>query len=220
MSAALQQDDRIYGIWQQPENKWQGQPNSIHNDAVAKKVGMRGGTIPGTVHLDHFRPILTQLSGDRWFRQGSISMFYTYATKNREDVRAIVKKPPQAAGDIQIDAWVETPEGRVVCKGTVAVGKPKDVPYVRSLALENAEPGINRILANMKPGQEMPAREDYIVKEGGEGGALLEPQLMYPALAAFPPDVDTAPADGFFRATRLRLPDGPLTSRVPPPKSR
>src|SRR5690348_7335150 len=56
----------IYGEWQQPVNKWQGLPNSIHTDAVAEKVGMRGGTIPGSVHLGHFRAILDRLFADRW----------------------------------------------------------------------------------------------------------------------------------------------------------
>jgi len=213
--AETTQVDRIIGSWQQPENRWQGQENSIHNDAVAKKVGMRGGTIPGTVHLSHFRPILTELFGERWLREGSISMFYTYATTNREDVRAIVKRPPPGARDVQLDAWVETPEGRTVCKGTVAVGKPKDVPYVRALPLENAAPGATRILAQMKPGQHIPARENYLVKEDGEDGELRDPQLMHRVLSVFPADVQTAPAVGFFGATEIILHDGPIKLGVP-----
>ena len=46
-----------HGTWVQPINRWQEAENSIHNDAVAQSVGMRGGTIPGTVHLrSHFGP--------------------------------------------------------------------------------------------------------------------------------------------------------------------
>src|SRR4051812_11604957 len=65
----------IYGEWQQPVNKWQGLPNSIHTDAVAEKVGMRGGTIPGSVHLGHFRPILDKLFADRWLKTCAVSMY-------------------------------------------------------------------------------------------------------------------------------------------------
>ena len=213
--SALPQDDRILGSWQQPENRWQGQENSIHNDAVAKRVGMRGGTIPGTVHLSHFRPIMDQLFGPRWYGQGSISMFYTYATTNREDVRAIVKKPTTDARDVQLDAWVETPEGRVVCKGTVAAGTPKAVPYVRALAIENAKDGETRILQQMKPSTDIPARENFVVKEGGEKGAVLDPQFMHRALSVFPPNVDTAPAVGFFGATEIVLHNGPIKTGVP-----
>lgn len=210
MSAAAQPDQRIVGAWQQPANLWQGAENSIHTDSVARKVGMRGGTIPGTVHLSHFVPILDQLFADRWLTTGSISMYYTYATTDHEDVRAIVKAPSGKASDVQLDAWVETPEGRTVCKGTVAVGKPDTVSYVRSLPLENAAPGTVRILKAMTPGMEIPAREGYVVKEGGEKAILRDPQFMYRALAVFPPNVVTAPAVGFFGATDIVLHDGPI----------
>src|SRR5215469_4068000 len=103
MSASAQVKDRMTGIWQQPVNLWQGAENSIHNDSVARKVGMRGGTIPGTVHLSHFVPILDELFGDRWLTTGSVSMYYTYATTDREDVRAIVKTPSSKADDVQLD---------------------------------------------------------------------------------------------------------------------
>lgn len=210
MSAAAQSEQRIIGAWQKPVNRWQGAENSIHTDSVARKVGMRGGTIPGTVHLSHFVPILDELFGQRWLKTGSISMYYTYATTDGEDVRAIVKSPPTNAKDVQLDAWVETPEGRVVCKGTVAVGKPGAVSYVRSLPLENAAPGSVRILKGMTPGMEIPPRDGYIVKEGGQNGILHDPQFMYRALAVFPPDVVTAPAVGFFGATEIALRDGPI----------
>ncbi len=205
-------EDRITGAWQQPVNKWQGvAENSIHTDSVAKKVGMRGGTIPGTVHLTHFPPILTELFGERWLKTGSISMYYTYATTDREDVRAIVKRPPAGAKDVQLDAWVENAEGRVVCKGSVAVGKPTTTPYVRSLPLENAPPGAVRILAQMKPGMEIKGRDDYEVKgEKGESGPIKDPQVMYRALQVFPPEVKTAPAVGFFGATEIVLHNGPI----------
>jgi hypothetical protein len=215
MAAADLHDDRITGEWLQPANLWQGQENSIHNDAVARKVGMRGGTIPGTVHLSHFRPILTELFGDRWFRSGSISMFYTYATIDREDVRAIVKRPPAGATEVQLDAWIENRDGRVVCKGTVAAGQPKEKPYVRALELQNAPSGSVRILRDMKSGQEIPARENYVVKEGGENGLLLDPQLVHRALTVFPPEVVTAPAVGFFGATELVFHNGPIRTDVP-----
>ncbi|HEX3920000.1 MAG TPA: hypothetical protein VHW60_21895, partial [Caulobacteraceae bacterium] len=59
-------EEPLRGAWVQPVNRWQAGENSIHNDDVARSVGMRGGTIPGTVHLSHFRPLLDDLFGDRW----------------------------------------------------------------------------------------------------------------------------------------------------------
>src|SRR5215831_14467609 len=214
VTATARSDDRIIGEWQHPVNLWQGAENSIHTDSVARGVGMRGGTIPGTVHLSHFVPILDEVFGDRWLTMGSISMYYTYATTDREDVRAVVKAPPTDTTDVQLDAWVETPEGRTVCKGTVAAGKPTAIPYVRALPLEAAVPRSVRILKAMTPGSEIPAREGYVVKEGGENGIVRDPQFMYRALAVFPPDVVTAPAVGFFGATEIVLHNGPIRAET------
>jgi hypothetical protein len=215
MSAQMKQDDRIVGAWQQPVNRWQGAENSIHTDSVAKKIGMRGGTIPGTVHLTHFQPILRELFGERWLRDGSISMFYTYATIDREDVRAIVKRPPEGATDIQLDAWVETKEGRVVCKGTVSVGRPAEKPYLRALPLESAAPGVPRILRQMTVGMEVPVRENLIVAEGLSDGVVRDPQMMFRTLQVFPADVDTKPAVGFFGGTEIILHNGPIRGETP-----
>ncbi|HEY2177680.1 MAG TPA: hypothetical protein VGH15_03795, partial [Caulobacteraceae bacterium] len=112
------------GAWVRPENRWQDAPNSIHNDDVARAVGMRAGTIPGTVHLDHFRPLMDELFGDRWPIDGAISMYYTFATSHREEVRAVINAPPGRCWDSDaiFPAWIETPEGKTVAKGTVSVG--------------------------------------------------------------------------------------------------
>jgi hypothetical protein len=214
-------EHRIVGAWQQPVNRWQGvAENSIHTDAVARRVGMRGGTIPGTVHLTHFRPILTELFGPRWLKTGSISMFYTFATTDREDVRAVVEEPADRESAVQMAAWVEDKEGRTVCKGSVSVGDLKGVvSYIRSLPLENAPEGAPRILAQMKPGMAIPPVENYLVKDGGEEGELRDPQLIYRSLAVFPPGVVTQPAVGFFGATEIRLHNGPIKVGVPYRKS-
>jgi len=49
---------------------------------------MRGGTIQGTIHLSMFAPLVQKLFGDRWFEQGTLSMYYTFATVDKEEVRA------------------------------------------------------------------------------------------------------------------------------------
>jgi hypothetical protein len=204
----------IYGAWQQPVNKWQGLPNSIHTDAVAEKVGMRGGTIPGSVHLGHFRPILDQLFGERWLKTCAISMYYTFATVDREEVRAVVKAPPQGASDALMDAWVETKEGKVVAKGSLSVGKPQGTPYVSSLPLEQAEPGLNRILSRMKVDAEIPADDNFIMTEG-ENGVVHDPVEMFRALRIVFPDLLNQPVVGFFGASEVVLHDGPIKSGVP-----
>lgn len=219
---AITGQDRIEGAWVAPRNLWQDAPNSIHNDQVARRIGMRGGTIPGTVHLNHFRPILERLAGDRWLRRGGVSMYYTFATTDGEEVRAIVAAPAALAADadVQLDAWVENREGRTVAKGTVGVGAPAATPYVRGLSLEDREAGEVRILKGLSVGMATPARADYRLKAGGDQkGEVRDFAAMHRALRAFPEGVTTAPAVGFFGATEIVLHAGPLRLDTPYRKS-
>lgn len=217
MSAFELADDRLYSEWRQPHNRWAALPNSIHNDEQARKIGMRGGTIPGTVHFNHFRPLIDEVFGQRWHECGSISMYYTYATLDGEDVRAIMKRPPAGTApdaDYHLDAWVETPEGRVVCKGTIGVGRPAAKSYVMALPLENSAPGVTRILAKMAVGDETPERE--VVVEDGEDGFVMDPSPLYGVLnAGFPRAKIALPSVGFFGATDVQVLKGPIRTGVP-----
>ena len=87
---------------------------------------MRGGTIPGTIHLNLFPPLLIRAFGQGWFEQGTLSVFYTYATTDREEVRAVLGVPPAGAKEAQVEARAETPDGHTVLKGTASVGNPKE----------------------------------------------------------------------------------------------
>src|SRR5579863_2897111 len=75
---------------------------SIHDDATASKLGFRGGTVAGSIHLELFPPLLLKAFGQRWFERGTISMYFLNATTDREPVRAFVKEPPHAAADAQV----------------------------------------------------------------------------------------------------------------------
>jgi len=147
MAEAVTKDGRLLSDWQQPVNRWAELPNSIHNDEVATKIGMRGGAIPGTVHLNHFVPLIREIWGRRWYETGAISMFYTFATTHKEDVRAVMGTPG-ADDNVMVEGWVETPEGKTVCKGTLSVGDPGKPDYVASLPLEHAAEDDLRILAD------------------------------------------------------------------------
>jgi len=155
-------DGTVYGGWRQPINVWANLPGSIHNDEVASKIGMRGGTIPGTVHFNLFGPLFFKMWGKKWWEQGTISMYYTYATKHKEDVRAAMKIPEKDALNFTTDAWVETPDGHIVCKGTISIGKT-DEGYVRSLELRSSGPGECRILADLYVGAELDPKEKAVV---------------------------------------------------------
>ena len=222
-------EGRLYGAWRQPINIWSNLPGSIHNDEVAASIGMRGGTIPGTVHLNLFGPLLMNLRGKKWWENGSISMYYTYATKHKEDVRAVIMLPAENKGNVKMDAWVETPNAQVVCKGTVSVGQPGE-GYVRKLELKNSTPGEARILADLTPGTRMPDRDmivrvqdldksletntdplDAYRENSPWGLRVIPPTMLYqPLNVGFPRDCIKQPSVGFFGATEIRVFSGPI----------
>jgi hypothetical protein len=229
-------DGMYYGGWRQPVNVWQGAPGSIHTDEVAQKVGMRGGTIPGTIHLNLFPPVLLEAFGQRWFETGSISMFYAYATLHREEVRVEMPVPPKNQDDVSLEAQVVMKNGTVVAKGTVSVGNPKEPSYIRAIELNNADPDELRILAGLKAEQELPTTDvlmtldtadrvlatitdplNWYTKESPWGEPVVNPSHMYHAmmLTPHPPDGRRIEAVGFFGATEIRNVNGPIKVGVP-----
>jgi hypothetical protein len=225
----------MYGGWRAPVNIWQGAPDSIHTDEVAQKIGMRGGTIPGTIHLNLFPPLLIKLFGQRWFEKGSLSIYYTYATLDREEVRAVLEVPPEGAENVQLRACVETPDGKTVAKGTVDIGNPEEVSYIRKIPLENTPREELRILAKTKLGQELPPQENVVFTQkyldralesitdpidwykGNSpwGPSVLNPSSMYGALMFDLTGDRIGEAVGFFGATELRNVNGPIKVGVP-----
>ena len=158
-------DGYVYGGWREPENIWRSITTSIHDDGVAKNVGMRGGTIPGTIHLSLFPPVLLKIFGDQWFERGSLSLYYTYATIDREKVRAIVAVPPEGANDVQVEARVEMPDGQTVAKGTVSLGDPNEASYLQAIDLKSSDPDELRILSGYKTGYKFKPSEVLVTQE-------------------------------------------------------
>ena len=240
MSEDIQiKDGYVWGGWRKPINIWINLPGSIHNDEVAHKVGMRGGTIPGTIHLNLFPPLLIRAFGQGWFEQGTLSVYYTYATTDREEVRAILGVPPAGAKAAQVEARAETPDGHTVLKGTASVGNPKDPPYLQTVEFKNARPDELRILAGLKAGSDL-AAEDVIISQDSVdksletitdpldwyrgsspwGSAIVPPAVTARAMMIPPTRDDGKPfeapkAVGFYGATELRHIDGPVKVGVP-----
>ena len=225
-------EGHIYGGWRRAVNAAVHMTGSIHEDAVAQKMGMRGGAVVGIVHLNLFPPLLLETFGQRWFEQGSLSIYYTYALVDGEKVRGVIGVSPQGAKDAQVEAWAEDSDNHTVGKGTASVGNPKDISYLQSLEFENAEPEELRILAGLKAGDELPSKEVTITQETVDsaletitdtldwykgdspwGGAIAPPSVMFGALQLGPEK--TPEAVSFFGATELRNVNGPVKVGVP-----
>lgn len=171
-------DGKIFGGWRAPENLVREKTTSIHDDDVAKSVGMRGGTIQGTIHLSMFTPLAQKIFGDRWFEQGTVSMYYTFATIDKEEVRSIIELPPDtteemlpiATKDVQVKAWAELKNGQQIMTGTVSIGSPKEPSYLQAVELKNSKHEDLRILARFKVGDELPSKEILLTQEAANSG--------------------------------------------------
>lgn len=115
--------DVLAGPVRHPRNLEQSIAGSIHADETAQRLGLRGGTVAGSLHMEQFPPLLMHALGEDWWREGGLSLYFRYATTDYEGVQCSCR-PPGAnleSGD-QIDVWMNMEDGRRVAEGTAWVG--------------------------------------------------------------------------------------------------
>ena len=59
----VERNGQLIGPYRRPRNLAQMQKGSIHDDATATKLGFRGGTVAGSIHMEQFPPILLRALG-------------------------------------------------------------------------------------------------------------------------------------------------------------
>jgi hypothetical protein len=136
----------------QARNGAADQKGSIHDDATASKLGFRGGTVAGSVHMDQFPPLLLRIFGPSFFETGALSLYFQNATVDREAVRACAEEP--APGATQIRVYMKRDDGLDVCEGTASLGDPSR-SALRTRDLRGCDPAELRILAALRPGMEL-----------------------------------------------------------------
>ena len=139
------------GDFRAPKNAFLEAQGSIHNDSVASKLGFKGGTVPGSVHMDQFMPMVMNATGPKWFETGDMSLYFTQATVDQERVRAEVEGDgPRLSLRMFNEAEV------LICTGTASTSAPdaeSEVQHrMRDLPLAAHEQ--LRILHNVRIGDE------------------------------------------------------------------
>ena len=136
--------------FRKPRNSAAEVKGSIHDDATASKLGFRGGTVAGSIHMDQFVPGLLALYGDDWFQTGGLSLYFTKATVDAEPVRAAVEGGADRA---RLTMHDET--GAQICEGTASAAPDPLSELSRRLEAQTpAEPGGLRILKDLQVGDE------------------------------------------------------------------
>src|SRR5881394_593625 len=133
-----------------PRNSAAEVKGSIHDDATAARLGFRGGTVAGSIHMDQFVPGLLALYGDGWFETGGLSLYFTKATVDAEPVRATVE-----AGAERARLTMHDETGAQICEGTASPGRDPGSELANRLEAQTpAAPGELRILKDLKVGDE------------------------------------------------------------------
>jgi len=147
------QDDVLIGPLLAPANTARSAgAGSIHDDATAKKLGFRGGTVAGSLHMEQFPPLALNLFGDRWWQTGGLSLYFRYATADLEPVRCFAKQdgPSVAAGKVNV--WIEDDADHLVAEGTMNVGGPDPESPLRLRIRDTPAPTELRILKHVEVG--------------------------------------------------------------------
>ena len=217
----------MYGPWKPSINAAAQVKGSIHDEETAQKVGMRGGAVAGTMHLDLFPPLIVKAFGKRFFEHGCLSIFYTYAMTHGEEVRAVIKVPPKDAQDVQVEARVDSLDGHLVAQGTISVGNPKELSYIQALKLESSPQEQLRILKGLKAGDVLKPKDvvtssermknamnriedviDWYTQKSPWGTTIVPPSMMWGLMGLTPPF--TTQGVGFFGGTEIRYVNGPV----------
>ena len=205
---------------------------SIHDDATATKLGLRGGTVAGSIHMDLYPPLGLELFGSRWFEDGCLSLYFVNATVDREPVRAYVRVPEGDAVGRQLDTWVLREDGMRVAEGTMSAGSPAAPSALHTRDLVKFPAQDLRILANLEVGHRIDPIEVHMASgrqaermaviteklpwyEGQSpwGGSIVTPagmvQLLYSQPASSLRHVLKNESVGLFGAIEVKYVNGP-----------
>jgi hypothetical protein len=156
--AAIEREDGVIaGPLREPRNLEQVIKGSIHDDATAVKLGLRGGTVAGSLHMEQFTPLLTHLLGRRWWQTGGLSLYFRYATTDRERVQCFSRRPepdPAVHDDARSEVWIDHQHGHRVAEGSASVGKPDPASTLRLRLQQVPTPKDLRILSDLQVGRE------------------------------------------------------------------
>lgn len=117
---------------------------SIHDDATARKLGFRGGTIEGPTHFSQFAPLAERAWGQAFFETGCLSAHYRAPVFEGEEVRAMLTV---AAGADHGAIRMAKRDGTEVLVGTASVGRARQ-PSALDIRLTELKPLADPVITH------------------------------------------------------------------------
>lgn len=141
---------------------------SIHDDAMAEKLGFRAGPIEGPTHFSLFPPLMEKIWGQAWYERGCLSSHYLNMVVEGEEVRAFADIP--APGATRTRVWAEKADGTPVLEASATLGDGPTLLEERMAALRPPERLV--ILSDLSVGLKGAADEKVRMDPDQHMGAL------------------------------------------------
>jgi hypothetical protein len=226
----IERERVLIGPLRRPRNLAANQRGSIHDDATAQKLGFRGGTVAGSIHMEQFPPLMLRAFGERWFETGNLSTYFRNATTDGEPVRAFAEVPATRADNTQVRVWMERDDGTLVLEGTASIGSPPEPSMLRQKLAESRDVDELRILEHLAAGTKIPSMStrlsaaeaaprlkvitepfDWYADASPWGGAIANPGLVVHAMVRLQDGMHLRPgAVGLYGAIEARHIAGPV----------
>jgi hypothetical protein len=127
-----------------------GGHTSLHDDAMAEKLGFKAGPIEGPTHFSQFAPLLADIWGRAWFERGCISAHYQTMVVEGETVRAFAERPTK--GEQATRIWAEKGDGAPVLEASASIGPDHGQTLLEQRLAALRPPEKLVILADLKIG--------------------------------------------------------------------
>ena len=157
-----------------------GGHTSIHDDAMAEKLGFRAGPIEGPTHFSQFQPLLAQLWGQAWFERGCLSSHFLNMVVEGEEVRAFAEVPPQGATSTRV--WAEKADGTPVLEASASLGADAGPTLLEARMAALRPPGKLLILEDLKVGM-TGAKDERVRMDADQNMGALYPFSLAQKLA-------------------------------------
>jgi hypothetical protein len=154
---------------------------SIHDDAMAEKLGFRAGPIEGPTHFSLFPPLLEKIWGRAWYEQGCISSHYLNMVVEGEAVRAFAEIPAEGARMTRV--WAEKGDGTPVLEASASLGPDAGPTLLEQRMAALRPPGKLLILEDLKVGM-TGARDEVVRMDPDQHMGALYPFSLNQKLAA------------------------------------
>ncbi|MDO9473273.1 MAG: hypothetical protein Q7J28_09455 [Caulobacter sp.] len=154
---------------------------SIHDDAMAEKLGFRAGPIEGPTHFSLFPPLLEKIWGRAWHERGCISSHYLNMVVEGEAVRAFAEIPPEGAKMTRV--WAEKADGTPVLEASASLGTDAGPTLLEQRMAALRPPDKLLILEDLKVGM-TGARDETVRMDPDQHMGALYPFSLNQKLAA------------------------------------